>query len=164
MIKLSISFVQLGYARVAARVGTAWACTFIEGTGPRWTESKEMVFTCTPLRHQTRTPRLRRCWPWGNTSFREMKDAGFCPANTCHTKLHLYHTVVVVGPLNTGSMAAPKPPIVGQSIAHTSVDNNQKHPRASSASWNQSLGGVDNQPRDTKRWLMRRLMLWRVAG
>lgn len=35
MIKLSISFVQLGYARVAARVGTAWACTFIEGTGPR---------------------------------------------------------------------------------------------------------------------------------
>lgn len=123
-----------------------------------------MVFTCTPLRHQTRTPCLRRCWPWGNTSFREMKDAGFCPANTYHTKLHLYHTVVEVGPMNTGSMAAPKPPIVGQSIAHTSVDNNQKHPRASSASWNQSLGGVDNQPRDTKRWLMRRLMLWCVAG
>ena len=60
-----------------------------------------------------------------------MKDAGFCPANTCHTKLHLYHTVVVVGPLNTGSMAAPKPPIVGQSMRIPSVDNNQsiqEHP------------------------------------
>ena len=143
-MKLSISFVQLGYARVAARVGTAWPGTLIEGTGPR--ANKWFLHA---LFFDTRfEPPACVVAGLGETHLLERNErSGLCPANTNHTKLHLYHITVVLGPPLASEYAehwehgcAKAPHCWAIDCAYLS-GHNRKHPMPLG---NQPLGGVGN--------------------